>query len=225
MEKIIRYPKYNYTVNELGVYLALACNMNNDRFCYSTLKQLSKITDFTEKTISKILNKLEEDNLIIRGLDNNRSHIQLLEFKENYEISKKFILNDELNFKTKMFVILIKPYLKFNNYNNKLICTISRRKMCTICRISTLSLDKYLNELSDKGYYNSINNVSYFNYNKLFLDSIDIDNLDKHFKDFNLKLEDIIRFINDNINQNIKIDKELLIDIIVKLNILKDGTR
>lgn len=216
MNTLIRYPKYNYTINELGIYLTLAYNFSDNNIYHISLEQLSRLTDISEKTISKILNKLEKDNLITRTLDNSKSYYYLIEKEDTYNISKDFILNNILSFKVKIFLVLLKPYLIFDKYSNTFVSIMSRRKMCSICKISPVTLNKYLEELLDKGYYKMVNNISYFDYNKIVLDNFEKNDLNSYLKETDNKL---IKYIN----RNNKIDVEIIDKLLKTLTILKNG--
>lgn len=205
MEKFISYPEYDFSVNELGVYLALSRNADNDNICSPSLTDISKIVDISKNTVIKILDKFKKDKLIKIELKNRKRYYTLLDQDYNCYVSDAYLDNPNLEYKTKLFILLIRPYLKYNSHHKKYTGDLSEKKLCNIVSVGPNQLHKWLDELSSKKCYNKIGRTVYFDLDNLIFDVPDINSLDCFIQNINEVLSKIINCKSNNLNRTIKI--------------------
>lgn len=205
MEKFISYPEYNFSVNELGVYLALSRNADSDNICSPSLTDISKIVDISKNTVIKILDKFKKDKLIKIELKNRKRYYTLLDQDYNCHILNSYLDSPNLEYKTKLFILLIRPYLKYNDYHKKYTGDLSEKKLCDIVSVGPNQLHKWLDELSSKGYYNKVGRTIYFDLDNLTFDIPNANSLDGCVQNINEILSGIINCKNSNLSRMIRL--------------------
>lgn len=205
MEKFISYPEYKFSVNELGVYLTLSRNVDDDNICSPSITDISRIVDISKNTVIKILDKFKKDKLIKIDLKNGKRYYTLLDQDNGYHILDTYLDNPNLEYKTKLFILLVRPYLIYSDYYKKYTGDLSEKKLCSIVNVGPNQLHKWLDELSSKGYYNKVGRTVYFDLDNLTFDIPNINSLDGCIQNINTLLLSIINCKNSNLNRMIRI--------------------
>lgn len=197
MERTIKYPEYNFSVNELNVYLALAYSLGENWICNPSAVQISKITGISDKTVSKILKKLEDNNLIKMEGTGTGKHYYILETGGNYyTTTNSYLENKNLSMRTKIFLLVIKPHLWYDGIERMYIKNLSKKEICDICGIGDVTLYQILDELKEKKYYLKVGGRYYFNLDQLDTD-ITYNSLDNYIASVTEDLERLCKRIDE----------------------------
>lgn len=197
MERTIKYPEYKFSVNELSVYLALAFSLGERWICNPSAVQISKMTKISDKTVSKILKKLEDNNLIKMEGTGTGKHYHILETEGNcYTTTNSYLENENLSMRTKIFLLVIKPYLWYDGIEKMYIKNLSNKEICDICGIGDITLHQILDELKEKKYYLKVYGRYYFDLDQLDTD-ITYSSLDNYIASVTEDLERLCKRIDE----------------------------
>ena len=193
MEQFIKYPDYKFSLDEIGVYLALSKHANNSGECFPSIDKISALTDLSKDTVIRIIKKFEQDKLLVKRLVRGHNVYRLKQFDKWNYVSYRFMDKDNISSDTKLFILILKPYMlkEGNRYSIK----ISLREIKKLMHIGEPRIHKIISELRASEYYTEEYNIRYFDLKKMEIElnwetNIELD-------DFYLKIDTIIKALID----------------------------
>lgn len=193
MEQFIKYPNYKFSLDEMGVYLALSKHIDRNGECFPSIDRLCELSDLSRNTVCKIIKKFEQDNLLVKQLVKRHNTYKLKQLDKWNYVPYSFMDREDISLDTKLFILILVPYmLKEEDWYS---IKISLREIKRLMHISDPRVHKIFLELTSSKYYTEKNGLRYFDLKRMGLilnweTNIELD-------DFYLKIDTIIRALID----------------------------
>lgn len=193
MEQFIKYPNYKFSLDEMGLYLALSKHINKQGECFPSIDRLCELSDLSRNTVCKIIKKFEKDNLLVKRLIKGHNVYRLKQLDKWNYVPYRFMDREDISLDTKLFILILEPYmLKEENWYS---IKISFREIKRLMRIGEPRIHKIFSELINSEYYTEKDGFKYFDLKGMGLvlnweTNIELD-------DFYLKIDAIIKNLID----------------------------